>query len=226
MKITASSLIRWAGLCAVVAGIIFVGIQPIHPLDDLSSVNTTAWGIITPLKTVMCMLFLLGFTGLYARQVEKVGWLGLAGFLLFSLCWTLELAFIFAEAFIMPPLATAAPKFVEGFFGIFNGHPIEMNLGVLPAIWGLVGISYVLGSLLLGIATFRAGILPRWAGGLLIVAAALTPLAALVPHPLNRFVAVPMGLALACLGYALWSERQEKTAEPLPTTGSPRLHQT
>jgi hypothetical protein len=226
MTITASSLIRWAGLCAVVAGIIFAGIQPIHPPDVLASVNTSAWGIITPLKTVMSMLFLLGFTGLYARQVQESGWLGLVGYLLFSLCWALELAFIFAEAFIMPPLATAAPKFVEGFFGIFNGHPIEMNLGVLPAIWGLVGISYVLGSLLLGIATFRAGVLPRWAGGLLVVAAALTPLAALVPHPLNRFVAVPMGLALACLGYALWSERREKASEPLPGTTSPKLVQT
>jgi hypothetical protein len=226
MTITAPKLIRWAGLSATVAGIIFVGIQPIHPPDVLASVNTSAWGIITPLKTVMCLLFLLGFTGIYARQVKESGWLGLVGYLVFSLCWALELAFIFAEAFIVPPLATAAPKFVEGFFGIFNGHPIAMNLGGLPAIWGLVGISYVLGSLLLGVATFRAGILPRWAGGLLIVAAVLTPLAALVPHPLNRFVAVPMGLALACLGYALWSERREQASEALPGTASPKLVQT
>jgi hypothetical protein len=30
MKVTASNLIRWTGLAAVVAGIIFAGIQPIH----------------------------------------------------------------------------------------------------------------------------------------------------------------------------------------------------
>src|SRR6185436_17553568 len=100
MKITASSLIRWAGLAAMGAGIIFAGIQPIHPADVLSSVTTTAWAIITPLKTVMCLLFLLGITGLYARQVNKAGWLGLAGYLLFSLSWALMTAFIFAETFI------------------------------------------------------------------------------------------------------------------------------
>ena len=48
MKITASSLIRWTGLAAIVAGIIFAGIQPIHPPDVLSSVTTGAWAIITP----------------------------------------------------------------------------------------------------------------------------------------------------------------------------------
>ena len=48
MKITASNLIPWAGLAAVVAGIIFAGIQPIHPADELASVTTGAWAIITP----------------------------------------------------------------------------------------------------------------------------------------------------------------------------------
>ena len=33
----------------------------------------------------MCFFGLLGMAGLYARQAEKSGWLGLAGFLLFSL---------------------------------------------------------------------------------------------------------------------------------------------
>ena len=37
MKITASSLIRWAGLSAMAAGIIFVVIQLIHPPDDVPS---------------------------------------------------------------------------------------------------------------------------------------------------------------------------------------------
>jgi hypothetical protein len=225
LTITSSSLIRWAGLSAVVAGLIYAGIQPIHPPDVLASVNTAAWGIITPVKTVMCLLFLLGITGIYARQVKETGWLGLAGFLLFGLSWALNLAFIFAEAFIMPPLASAAPQFVEGFFGIVNGHPIEMNLGALPAIYALVGIVYLLGGLLFGIATFRAGILPRWAAGLLGVTALLTPLAALFPHAIQRFAAVPVGIALAGLGYALWVERRENVSEALPGVGGPQARQ-
>jgi hypothetical protein len=64
MKVTASSLIRWSGLVALVAGLIFAGIQPIHPPDVLSSVTTGAWAIITTLKTVMCLLFLIGIAGI------------------------------------------------------------------------------------------------------------------------------------------------------------------
>jgi hypothetical protein len=215
MKITASNLIRWTGLAAIVAGTIFVGIQPIHPPDVLASVTTSAWAIITPLKTAMCLLFLLGITGLYARQVKEAGWLGLVGFLLLSLCWALQTAFVFAETFIMPLLATTAPKFVDGFLGIAAGHASEVNLGVLPALYALVGILYMLGGLLFGIATLRDGILPRWAAGLLAVASALTPAAALFPHQIQRFAAVPVGLALAWLGYALWSERREQASEAL-----------
>ena len=219
MNPTPSNLIRWAGLAAVVAGIIFAGIQPIHPADVLASVTTGTWAILTPLKTVMCLLFLLGITGIYARQAKAAGWLGLAGYLLLSLSWALQTAFIFVEAFILPVLVSAAPKFVDGALGMVSGRASEVNLGALPGIYALVGVSYMLGGLLFGIATFRAGILPRWAAGLLAVAAVLTPAAALLPHEIQRLAAIPVGLALALLGYALWSERRAHAAEPLPRQG-------
>ena len=90
MKVTASSLIRWSGLAALVAGLIFAGIQPIHPPDVLSSVTTGTWTLIISLKFAMCLLFLIGIAGIYARQVERAGWLGLAGFLMLILCWWLQ----------------------------------------------------------------------------------------------------------------------------------------
>src|ERR687889_1610273 len=226
MKPTASNLIRWTGLSAMVAGIIFVVIQPIHPLDVLSSVTTAQWAIIQSLKLTMC---LLGLAGLYARQVKETGWLGLAGYLLFSLFYALTLPFVFAQAFILPLLATEAPTFVESWLGIINPEsPVEMNLGPLPVLYWAAGFAgYMLGGLLFGIATFRAGVLPRWAAGLLAVAGPLGPFAvALLPHALERYVGMPQGLALAWLGYALFSERREQVAEPAPVTGSPQLHQT
>jgi hypothetical protein len=210
MKITGSSLIRWSGLAALVAGLIFAGIQPIHPADVLSSVTTGAWTIIISLKFAMCLLFLIGIAGIYARQVEEAGWLGLAGFLLLILCWWLQTGYVFTDLFTLPVLATAAPQFVESFLGIVNpGSPVEMNIGVVPAAYGFIGILYMLGGLLFGIATLRAGILPRWPAGLLAVAAVLTPAAALLPHAIQRLAAIPVGIALAWLGYALWSERPQ-----------------
>ena len=228
MKITASSLIRWSGLAALVAGLIFAGIQPIHPPDVVASVTTGEWAIITTLKLAMCLLFLLGIAGIYARQVERAGWLGLAGFLLLTLSWWLQTAFVFAEAYILPQLATTAPKFVDGTLGtLAAGRTSKVDLGALPAIYSLgVGIPYMLGGLLFGIATLRAGILPRWPAGLLAVAAALTPAAALLPHDIQRLAAIPVALALAWLGYALWSERREQASDPVPGTGSSQLHQT
>lgn len=221
MSITAPRLIRWAGLAAMGAGIIFAGIQPIHPPDVLASVTTGAWAAIITAKFLMCLLFLLGITGLYARQVEAAGWLGLAGFLLFSLSWWVQTGFVFTELFILPVLATAAPQFVDSFLGIINQHPGELDIGALPTLYNLgTGITYLFGGLLFGIATFRARVLPRWPAGLFAATAALTPLAALLPHAIQRFAAVPMGLALIWLGYTLWSERREHDVQPAPAMSS------
>jgi hypothetical protein len=227
MKPTAANLIRWAGLSAVVSGILFIVIQVIHPPDVLSSVSTEAWAIVHYVGIAMALFGLLGVVGIYAWQVEEAGWLGLVGFLLFGLFYALTMAFQFTEAFISPVLATEAPKFVEGLLGVVGGHASEINLGALPLMYSLTGfVGYVLGGLLLGIATLRAGVLPRWAGGLLAFAA-VSPvlLSSLLPHPLDRILAVPMGLSLVWLGYAVWSERRAKALEPVPVRGSPQLRQ-
>ncbi|MDQ5852571.1 MAG: hypothetical protein M3380_10990 [Chloroflexota bacterium] len=133
------NLIRWTGVAAMAAGIIYAGVQPIHPPDVLASVTTDAWAIIQSFKLAMALLFLVGMTGLYARQVKEAGWLGLAGYLLFSLFWAMIVPYGFANAFILPLLATDAPTFVESFLGMYSGQPGEMNLGALATIWKVSG---------------------------------------------------------------------------------------
>jgi len=51
-------------------------------------------------------------------------------------------------------------------------------------------------------------------------------LAALLPHQIQRLAAMPMGLALAWLGYALWSERREQAGELARGSGTPQLGHT
>ena len=225
MKPTAANLIRWAGVSAMGAGILYIAIQPIHPLDVLSSVTTPRWTIVHSVSIVMDFLALLGLTGLYARQVEKSGWLGLAGYLLFSLFWALNVGLHFIEAFISPLLATVAPTVVEGLLGLATGHTTALNLGTLATIPMLAFAAYLPGGLLFAIATLRAGILPRWAAGLLAGGVALPLLGALlqVPHPYDRIFAVPVGVALAWLGYALWAERREHAVASVPDEARPQL---
>ena len=134
MKPTASGLIRCAGLAALTAGIIFAGIQPVHPPDEASSVTSRAWAIITLLKFVMCFLFLVGITGIYARQAQQSGWLGLLGYLVFSLSWATQSGFVFVEAFVLPVLSTAAPAFVDSYLGVVNGRPTRHTFSTCSTV--------------------------------------------------------------------------------------------
>ena len=207
----------------MVAGIIFVGIQPIHPLDVLASVTTTQWAIIQSMKTAMCILGLLGLTGLYTRQAKEAGWLGLVGYLVFSLFWALQAPYGFAEALFLPQLTTVAPEVVQGWLAMIVGPDRGVDLGALATVYQVGTLLYILGGLLFGIATLRAGILSRWAAGLLTVAPLVAPVGALLPGELVRIAVVPMGIALAWLGYALWSERREQASDPVRGGGSPRV---
>jgi hypothetical protein len=203
----------------MLAGILFVVIQPIHPPDTLSSVTTSTWSIIHSLTIAMCVLGLFGLTGIYARQVERVGWLGLAGYVAFSLFLLVTVAWTFAEAFISPVLASQAPRFVEGFLGIISGHPSQVDLGALPTLYLSAGAFVLLGCLLFGIATLRAGILSRWAAGVFAFGGpASAVVVSLLPHEFERLAAAPIGIGLAWLGYSLWSERHKHAAEPMPGT--------
>ena len=208
MAITSQGLIRWSGLAAIAAGLIFVGIQPIHPPDEVTSVTTGVWTIIIGLKFAMCLFFLVGFTGIYARQAERAGWLGLAGFSLLIVSFFLQTGFVFTELFVLPPVAPTLPGFVESALGVANGHPGVMDIGAFVPTYTVLGVCYLLGGLVFGIATVRAAVLPRWPAILLAFAAIITPTAALLPHALQRYAAVPMGIAMIWLGWSLWSEHR------------------
>lgn len=218
MKITTSTLIRLAGLSAVLSGIGFIIVGMFHPLNVPSAVTTPAWINVHIVAIAMCFFGLYGMAGLYARQAEKSGWLGLVGFVLFSLWLALTMPFLFLEAFILPQLATQFPPFVEGFLGMLTGATATVDLGILPTLWDISGPILILGLLLFGIATFRARVLPRWAGALLALGAVLIPIGALVPPEHQpKLIMIPIGLALTWLGYALFSGRQEQSSEALLT---------
>jgi len=215
-KMTAATLMRLAGVSAMVTGLSIIIIGMFHPLNIPSAVTTATWVNVHIFATALGFFGLFGMAGLYARQVEESGWLGLIGFLLFSAWMTLVCGFSFVEAFIEPRLVTESPAFIASLMGMFTSMPSEIDLGILPTLWNISGLLIILGPLLFGIATFRARVLPRWAGALLALVAVLVPVGGMVPPEYQaKFIMIPLGLAVAWLGYALFSERRVQASESL-----------
>ncbi len=208
-------LIRWAGLSTAAAGLCFTALGLLHPANEFASITTTRWAIAHGLAITMALTGLAGLAGLHARQAQTAGWLGLAGYGLMSLWLVLMFPFAFFEALILPLLATQAPAVAAAFVGMFTNTPSAVDLGLLPALWSFSDILFLIGGLVLGIATFRAGTLSRWAAGLFTAGIAAAPIfGSLLPPAFEPLVAVPIGLGLAWLGWALWSERPAPAAQP------------
>jgi len=226
VRVSATALMRLAGFSAMLAGVGIVVTGMFHPANEPAFVTTTAWIIVHIFATSLGFFGVLGLAGVYARQVEKAGWLGLIGFLLFSAWMALVGMLSFIEAALLPQLASEFPPFVTSFLGMFTGISSQVNLGALPLLWTISTPILLFGSLLFAIATFRARVLPRWAAVLLALGTVMVPFSALVSTQIAaKIIMVPMGLGLAGMGYALLTERRAKSAETMLTqqTANPEV---
>ena len=212
MKTTNANLLRLAGLSAMISGLCYVLVGVIHPANVPASVGSASWGAAHVIACAMSFFGVLGLAGIYARQAAKAGWLGLVGYVLLSFWMVLIMGFSFVEAFVLPQIASASPAFVDGWMKLFNGGSSAISMGALPTLWTISAPAYILGGLLFGIATFRAHVLPRGAAVLLALGTVLAPLAAMLPLSAMPKMAIPMGLGLAWLGFALLVERQTSIA--------------
>lgn len=214
MRTSNARALRLAGLFALLGGLCYVVVGIFHPANQLSSVSTTRWETVHIFACAMSFFGVVGLAGIYARQAVRSGWFGLVGYVLLSLWLVLIMGFSFVEAFILPHLVNVTPEFVRGWLAQFNGTTSQMDMGFLPTLWTLTGPIYILGGLLFGIGTFRAHILPRGAAVLLAAGTVLAPVAGLLPLTAQPKIAIPTGLALAWLGYALITEKRPASAEP------------
>ncbi len=187
MKTT--NLIQWGALAALASGLLWVagGLLTLafpHSPPDVLGTRLDYLG--TSVLSAAYLGVLGGLVGLHARQVGSYGRSGTAGFLV-----------AFAGAAVLcVGQATSA---------IFAGNSTLGWLFDDPGYGFLVGINlFLVGLLVLGIATLRAGELPRWCGLGLIGVVVLSIFGAIVSAG-GAFVMV--GLVWIALGYALWSEK-------------------
>jgi hypothetical protein len=77
-------------------------------------------------------------------------------------------------------------------------------------MFGLGLLGWLVGFVFFGIATFRARVLPRWSGLLLVAYPLVLSAGVLVEGPL-----ILVGLLWLALGYAMWT-RRDMPAEQAP----------
>ena len=215
---TPHKLTRAAGLCALVAGVLFVLPQFIHPEDKVSEVTTTMWAVAHLVNVTMAVLALIGVTGLYLSKVRETGVLGLIGFLLFGTGFLMIAMVSFAETVILPQIADVAPRYVNDVLASLVGDPVNGDVGGLALANGIAGATYLLGGLVFAIALFRASIVPRWTALLLAIGAvALLLLAGVLPESMMRTATFPTAIAMMGLGYWLWRDRTAAAPSSMPS---------
>jgi hypothetical protein len=204
MTVTTSGLTRAAGICAAVAGAIFIGVQINHPPMTVESVETADWVLRSSAKAVMAALAIVGIAGMYLSQVRRMRVLGLVGAVLFSLGFLIMFGIAVVAAAVLPLLTDAAPALVNDVIVAAFGGTAVGDIGGIATLLNLSGIGFMLGGVIFGIALFRAGVLWRWASALLALATLATMSLAVLPESFNRPMAVPTGLALIGLGVSLF----------------------
>ena len=79
-------------------------------------------------KTVMTALALAGITGMYLRQVTKMGVLGLLGYVLFAAGYLSMLGTEFVAALVLPSIAHSANVYVNSVIAVANNGPATGDL--------------------------------------------------------------------------------------------------
>ncbi len=140
---SSSNLIRWSGLAAVLGGVLGVVSEFLRQTIDFSdpeaAVNTASYAVDSLLGLLLTALVQLGLVGLYARQAEASGVLGLISFLLAFLGTGLALGLAFIEAFVTPVVVTQAPELMES--GVVAGTGTLLAFALFILGWILFGVA-------------------------------------------------------------------------------------
>jgi hypothetical protein len=181
---TAQKLIRWSGLLSIVAAVLFM----LFGLLRMGGPNLRGWVF----SFLFFIVLVFAVIGLYVVQVEPSGWLGLVAFVLSAL-----------GAMLM---STGNLLSIAEFSGVREAQAVETFYSTTVPLGIIAPLCFFGGQLLFGIATLRAGVLPRGAGILLSVGAVVTPVGFFTLPPLALLLGIVLfASALAWMGWALWS---------------------
>ena len=167
------------------------------PLFAIGVVFESVGMIANMLKLIGGFLLLLGLPAMYARQAVRARRLGLVSFTMTFLGWAIFMSNYPLFTFMVPVLA----EHPETQWLVGPNGTLEAQLGPWFLVYFFLGLVLAhFGFLLLGIATLRARVFPRWAAVLLII----TPIAGIAMsnfwHPTE---AILLGIVFVWFGYEL-----------------------
>jgi hypothetical protein len=201
-----SRFVRAGAWAAMVSGLGLVAsflmewlVVPYERLGQPEAFFTSAYHVSSGLRLLSIVLLLWGLIGIYGRQSRAAGTFGLWAFVVVFLGTALVAGNTWAEVFVWPTLAQVAPEMLS--VPVFTTEASSyMSVG-LNLSFPLFGI----GLILFGVATFIAGVYPRWIAVLLIIGIPVTMFLDPTPGTFQESIGqILWGFAVAALGwYAL-----------------------
>jgi hypothetical protein len=206
------TLIRWSGLALMLAGVIQASTAFLHPdYTAPGAVFSPLWGLVGLAAAFSYLLMVFGLIGLHLRQAERAGGLGLIGFILALLDTALLVGIHIDKTFFLPYVIQQTPAlqtmgdFIAGPPAVLKGYPPIIVLSL---------VLYLVGYILTGLAIMRADVLPRWAGLLLVIGTAMSLGMLMRLFIVDVAGVVLFGIAIAWLGFGLWSEKSAMVFQP------------
>src|SRR5215208_4555787 len=186
-----------AGLALVVSFLMEWLVVP-HERLGSEAFLTSAYLVSSGLRLLVGFVLLpWALIGIYGPQSRAAGTFGLWAFVVVFLGTVLASGDIWAEVFVWPTLAQVAPSMMSGSATDMSSYLI-VGLNVSFPLFGI-------GLILFGVATFIAGVYPRWASALLVISIPVTMFLDPTPGTFQESIGqIMLGTAVAALGwYAL-----------------------
>ena len=186
--------LRWSGAALVAAGLLTGPSAALATLEARGQVSFPGMGL---LSLIGIALIILALQGVYARQAEATGWLGLAGHALLTVGAVLLIL-------LSVPLLYESPR-------------LRTDAGVTLLA---LAVALFLGFVLTGLATLHAAVYSRWLGAMLlgigVVSGSFMFAGRFMPDLVWLLGGAVLGLLVTVtwvwLGVSLWSSGEHKAA--------------
>lgn len=215
------TIIRWSGASLIAGGLCLALFMLVHPYGEIAGAHAAHSGRWVPahsLHFVGALLVVLGVPGLYARQVQQTGILGLVATPIAMAGTAMYVGTGMITAFIWPVIAQTTPGFVAADGPMFK-DPLPTFATDAPYVAMVVGYT------LLAIASIRARTLPTSTAVVLVIGIVLfsSPVEPVGPLPflLRVIGALVFGGALMSIGYLVWARPSLDVAAEQAGAGSP-----